>query len=863
MAARREDRFLMRQRGAGARDIQLSFDLDLPGLPRPSRSPLKPQKSAENRAIPQLNPVAALKPQQTPKSTVPKSAASTKRLPTTATKEKPNVPVAHAHGINGKVPPSTAAIPTAQQSKKASAGRKRKVAPTSTENNEEASHVNPPKRRKKSSTGEQSLRTKSKPSRITGNPTSRDTTSLETNTAEVADLNATEQHLEPSKQSFEITDTDRRIQLGDETPEEPKRRKRKPMVQTQRSSKKPKLREQHPYMEKVSATVDGHEEPHSRVNNASTAIETELHVQDVRVKGLGRGKKLIQSSPASEKTQSENTIEKLLGEPPTTKAQDEKPRKRGRKPKVPLEAEPMKDLSKKPALDPASRDSTSDGKLKKRGRKPKATSDGDVELQDGKPVVEAVKAVEELGQVLLTQEVQPQPSESLRTGKRKLDKKGAASQLQKPREQTITSIPIKQPRIVAPIDARVKSTGKVTKTRATRKPKIQSYAEESSILPVIVSTEPDKPTSDKDPPVQAPRKRGRPAKAQAHISETRTPVGTKQEEPQQEKVPKRRGRQKKVPTSNDGAKPGDQYPTDNERAAPAQPSPPIFSPKETDVVPTVHEATTLPPPPGPKKRGRPKKQPPTAPAAENTINSKPNPRQPRAKSKHSTVASKPRPAIIVKVQEDDGDASDDPISELTPLAPRTSRSSSKGADIRMEHHSNLPRLAPEEADLDATSAQNDIRRLQQPTAPPQKRPTLQAPQRSINDSVAPPLSLVEENANHQKLHVPKEQDREAAEAKEQDLNARLEALSASVKKRRVEAARIRKTSGDRMLNIESKEKKVSRGLENFVFSKVGRKAKAKVTAEGEEIDPELQGLFDQVKGISRGGAGGVGVLKIF
>ncbi|MCJ1390607.1 hypothetical protein MMC18_003468 [Xylographa bjoerkii] len=79
MASNREERFLMRQRGAGARQLRNSgFDFDLPGV---SKSPLKPIGSGRTRRTPRSGSQALASTNRTPKVTPVIPPRSSRRTP--------------------------------------------------------------------------------------------------------------------------------------------------------------------------------------------------------------------------------------------------------------------------------------------------------------------------------------------------------------------------------------------------------------------------------------------------------------------------------------------------------------------------------------------------------------------------------------------------------------------------------------------------------------------------------------------------------------------------------------------------------------------------------------------------------------
>ncbi|KAL9576289.1 MAG: hypothetical protein Q9212_007227 [Teloschistes hypoglaucus] len=934
MAARREDRFLMRQRGAGARDIQLSFDLEIPGLPKPSRSPLKPQKSAENRQLPPADLSLSLKPPQTPNGTVSRGLSSFKSL-VTAKKLGSAVPNPDTGGNNHEPSQDNPAVETVQQIKKAKPGRKRKIVPAFAEDNEEISKVNSPRtQNSRLLTGQSPSHTALQIARNTEDPTNFGITGSETVITEVGKRDATElaaeQNLEQLEQTLDITKTKDHVREKQEVPKESKTRKRKPIEQAQRPKKKPKVILPDLQEEETDETAKLKESLPKHSEDVPLAAEAEPSVQEpIKHARPKKGKKLLQTSAVLDQTNGEGAEENLAGQASShltmvPAVPDKQPKKPGRKPKILVDEnmEPVKDTTQDPVLNAVMEASTTEPKPKKRGRKPKnlldermgpaqdsienpildavteaSTTEVRPKKRGRKPKIvpideveppadqhkheEVVNSGETHEEVPLPQKVQPQSSEGLPATKRKAEKKENASRAQKSRKQTVTVPPVVQLPRATDDGAEDGSEKHPVKTKAARKPPCKVLSKETLVPPTTIDTEPCNATSD-EPPEFGDHS----AKTQIFVPKTKR--GDIEKEPEV-KVPKKRGRPKKIQPAENEAKPAEPSPQPQEEIleVPDSPKPdldqdiaaPIEPPNPTEPTPS-----TIPPQPAnepepKKKRGRPKKQPPTA---ENTTDSKsaarPTKTKTKAKPKSSTIPHKSRVAKTFTTvsknarrlrptagsysykdshedeDEDEGNASDDPISEILPVGPP--KTSSDAINEPSE-------LAP------GVELQRQVTQTQHHDTPISNEP--RAPHLPLTEAIATipaAAAAVVAAAVVAAAVAPHPQSR----ARNTELS--LPSNASKEKDRLVEAAaaKIRKGNGDRLLatstttsttnvNVNNNRKKLpttTRGLENFVFSRVGgRKAKAQAKGEGEELDPELQGLFDQVKGISSRGGGGV------
>lgn len=891
----------MRQRGAGARDIQLSFDLELPGAPKSSRSPLKPQKSAENKLLPQLDTLLSLKSHQTPNSILSNAPSSFKNL-STAKNLGPGVPNPNTEDGNPRAPQENSAVELAQQNEKVRPGRKRKIV----EDNGEASKVNPPK----------GQHTTFKGSRTRRHPANVDLTSLDTPTNEAGNLDATkpavEQSLDQPRQSLDTIKMKGHVQGNQEAPKESKTRKRKPIGQTQRPKKKPKLIPPGLQDREVNLTTELKEGLHEQVRDLSTAAETKSSVQEsskhVCVERPKRGKNHLQPSSALEETSVERVKEDVSAQASShltaeLGAPDRQPKKRGRKPKALLDngMEPVKDSTQEPLPGAVTQPSGTDGKPKKRGRKPKIVPKDDVELPADKYIRKVVDSENVHDETLLPQEVQPQPGEGLPATKPQAEKKGIISKARNTRKRIVTVPSLEDLPEGTNDDAEDGSKNDPIEAKAVPKPPRKTFSRETLIPPTTVGVEPGKPSSDGAHEIGSHT-----AKTQVFVPKTkRTPIEKKQEDNQSVKVPKKRGRPKKISPSDGEAKPTDPSPRPQEEIVEetnppktdlnqdaAYTEPPVATESApSNVLPQLgHEPPQAEPK---KKRGRPKKQPSTIPAGASTRDSKSIARQTKIKPKKSSTvpkksrvakastkavpkATKPvRPTSVSDNSNDDeGNASDDLNFELETGGPRTPGSMLNATNESSKHALDVRFQSRRDETVTRTHSDS----AQSQPAQHYDTPMITEPQPAIiTDYAIPPPHLPEEIAPVPAAPVLQppttEQDRGAAQRNKRERATYLETVPASSKEQRPNeaAAKVRKDRGDKMLTAaaetekdkDQKNKVSSRGLENFVFSKVGRKARARVVAAaGEDLDPELQGLFDQVKGISRGGAAsGAGALK--
>ncbi|KAL8721200.1 MAG: hypothetical protein Q9181_007759, partial [Wetmoreana brouardii] len=854
MAANREERFLMRQRGAGTRDIQLSFDLELPGLPKISRSPLKPQRSARSSKFAQIGPLPSLATRQTPKITKTNPTLSSRRTPATARKRQPKAMVTDRVAAEKEI----ALDAPNQRDKETTLTKKRKAAPESMEAIEEISHTSPPrKRRKRRSIGQQSLRTKKKalPASKASLQISRPSLSSEP-LVDQAKVMA-EQPLKVGKEKRDATEVHRNV--GDaiipHVPQPPKRRKRKSIGQIQGPKKrlKPLLQdfeEEKPELAGVdSEAADGQHPQEDLSIDENVTAKPERQKRKRTVQGSKERKEPHEEAPLPAKTESERSL---------------------------ASKQKASTLVKAATISPSKEKPT------KRGRKPRTLSDN-----EAKPVIEYVESVQGVVDPEAAQGEPPSPAttklkpeEKLAPPKRKRKKRISITQDRRSRKKAAASPPAVIVVGHEPIDSDIERTEVATNTKIARKPQGRGRRQKKPLLSLDgIDTASAGPEHNSSKPAQeAPKKRGRPKKSQVSPTEVKTDLaGPNHDEAGPAPTAKKRGRPKKAILSDSEAKPlaATQQPTGAMNQATAskrrQPkaciavtiSPELQSLPEEAKALDAAPNPELPPLPVAKKRGRPKKQLPIPPAVEPsttaTQSSQPKPKpnvsatlpdssiSDASKTSVNPISAINAHSIRTSIsREDDGDVSDDPISESKPLraiSKRTSRNNEMPMKRVIQEH--VPTISQQ---LDVAAREHiDVEPAQRPrkgkrtfeegaveTAPQLLNPDTQLedarPQQPSHNEADDETQTLKNDLRT--LHA--QRAAEIAEQKERDLQSRLESLSASIKKRRTDkpmAANARKLNGDRLLNTDTemtrkeKVKRPGRELEGFLFKRVERKGR--------------------------------------
>ncbi|KAL8739742.1 MAG: hypothetical protein Q9184_008569, partial [Pyrenodesmia sp. 2 TL-2023] len=171
----REERFLERQRGAGARNINLAFDLELPGITRVSKTPLKPQKSGRSKKTPQAEALPPRSTRKTPKPTRVVPALPAGRTPATARRRttKAKATARTASEIETVAPGQ--ASEAVERTTGGASTKKRKALDEIPEIEAASS---PKKRKKRKSIGQQTLKRKPRAPLKPKNPTALPNTAL-------------------------------------------------------------------------------------------------------------------------------------------------------------------------------------------------------------------------------------------------------------------------------------------------------------------------------------------------------------------------------------------------------------------------------------------------------------------------------------------------------------------------------------------------------------------------------------------------------------------------------------------------------------------------------------------------------------
>ncbi|KAL9591412.1 MAG: hypothetical protein Q9179_007749, partial [Wetmoreana sp. 5 TL-2023] len=812
--------------GAGTRDIQLFFDLELPGLPKVSRSPFKSQKSARFSKFAQPGPIPSLATRRTPKVTKTNPTVSSRRTPATARERQTKAMVTDRVAADKEV----VLDPSTQRDKEATLTKKRKVAPEFMEGIEEVLHTSAPrKRRKRKSIGQQSLRTK-----FRAYPASK--TSLENSTSCLSSAKIekslmdqakvlAEEPLEVGKEKPDATEM--RIDAGDavvsHVPKPPKRRKRKSIGQIQRSKKRLKPLRQDFKEENVEVAgvdfeaADGRHPRDALSMNENAAAKPERQKRKHLVQGSEEGKEPPEEAPLPTTTEPEET-------PASTQ-----------------KASPLVKTAKT---------SPSKGKPRKRGRKPRTLSDN-----EAKPVTEYVEPAQGVVDPEATQAeppspdtTKPKPEKYLAPPKQKRKKRISITQDRRSRKKAAVSPPAVVVVSYEPIDSDVERTGVATKTKIARKPQGRGRRRQK---PPIFSDEVDTasagPEHDSSKPAQeAPKKPGCPKKSEVSPTEIKADyAGPDHDEARPAPTAKKRGRPKKATLLDSEAKPleATQQPTGvvdqgvvSRRRQPmaciaVTISPELHSLPEGAKTLDVAPNPDLPPPPVVKKRGRPKKQlpiPPTIePSTKVTQCSRPEPKHNASikppelstsdvskTSGHSIPATSAHSLQASISREDDGDVSDDPISESKPLR-ATSKRTSQYNEMPMKRvtQEHEPKISQQ---LDVAAREHiDIKPVQRP------RKVLEEDALETASQLSNPETPLEDARQQQPSHNEVDDETQAlkndlrtlhaqraaeiAEQKERDLQSRLESLSASIKKRRTDAttaANAKKLNGDRLLTAD-------------------------------------------------------------
>lgn len=836
----------MRQRGAGTRDIVLAFNLELPGLPPVSKTPLRPQKSVRSRkdALPELQPLQSTR--KTPKAATVNAPLFSKSTPKTTRPRKIKALAGEVTIGDAVVPDNVLHDDEVVLTKK----RKRKA----TEDVIETPAIAPPKKqRKRGSIGQETSKKKARLSLASSGPPNLRKATTRSKQARHVDANIDEdataqqdvatQELPSSKPVLDVQE-----QEEEKRPisEKPRRRKRKSIGQTQRRKAKPV---------NISLTIPLDKSDPGEEAQASTKVEEPMESAAIETRTKvkpQRKRKAIAQSPKKRKKISPPK------KSPSKSGEVEERRRSSRE-------EPGKDLSLAVA--------TIEEKPVKQGRKPKAIEQASLKTAEiVSEITSKIPEPKEASAKISLAEAQAQAEPDCQVPNRRGRKRKSIGQVQRPRKKRKTEAEREVPPDAENTGAKVEPIIQASEVKIAsgtkRKRPVKKHPESFA----AISENQQEPAHDNLLTPQAPKKRGRPKKAAISV-DVELPVIAKAGQycAQQADV--------EMPPKNLRRK---------RRAAPVPSHEPVSK-----------QEPTLQPPLNVKKRGRPRKQDLKTSTVEHDIGTL-EPHSSSAKSTRSNIrvknslaemhkpptSSLPQKPIkvasaITHIIHDEDD--DDPLSDLAPLHTKTRPTTKRTAVPKpgrkhIDPGSNLsstalintnkspspnPKQKPIPTSDHSAPAQHahDNKPSEQPAHTTTATTTTDALITHIHTSREEELAL---RADLQELHA--QQAHELAEQKQRDLAARLESLSRSVKKRKMESRMKGMSDRDRDGAREKKgeERRVGRGLENFVFRTAGKGKRKVVDGGGEDdIDPELQALLSRVKGVSAGGVGGAGLMGVF
>lgn len=971
----------MRQRGAGTRDINLTFDLQLPGVPTISRSPLRPQKSA--RSQPEYPNLKVTR--QTPKSKKAISKHVSKRTPATANNATPRTAVRNVERQDASKQVRVPEPP--QRVSPGVSAQKRKVDLYLAEGTMEGAELPPTKRRKKrKSIGQYPIRKKSTGAPLPKKPDQDSKQRDKTKKVEEVPPETMELVPERIPQASEISSEHKTMQDQMEALEVAqltngsKRRKRKSIGQVQRPKKTPKLARQ--------AMV------HARAND----VEQQLIPAVVDAS-------LEERPQTSEIPKPQRRTRKTLME---TSTRHKSPMQRMPSPQSVTRISDA--VRREPTPDRSIGNNVAAGQPKKRGRKPNATVKDTT--NNPREVTNLPMAVLELpteeGEPPLLGEVEAKADEASTVLKKTRKKRKPISQTQKVKKKpAIRPLRAIDPKLTLVSDEAAKNR----RTEAGRSPPI-SQDRPHPESPQELSPELDRaqviPDHKSSVPAPAPNKRGRPKKAQAapltHPPKTAsaeikpeyevpmpavaakkrgrpkqadaTPqeppsaiepalsaklrgrsrkaqipqaveiaeIEKKDDEAEPAKAPpKRRGRTQRMPSANETMSLEACQPVNREDAVPAQPrsraakkaSKMAVQENGREALPEMPEVPDAPnaepehrvlSPIPVKKRGRPKKQAATPLVAEDAARKNPASQLRTSRYQSSVALAKRAPANVSRSRAKhftalpvEEDIDEDPLSECTPLQ---LKHEAKADPVQSRFHlvpkgTSLPSHKSETTVNDDSDLHEEVPALKlterrakapakEPAGPREPEKEVAAPHRlarpspqqqqgtpslESQDSSPPPLqhhdhhnqhrrtadleshieqSLLEENALKADLReLQAQRALEIVEQEERDRDVRLERLSAGVMMTKKKKQQQQQQADDVpqhqvheeepvLLGVKKKKKKNARGLEHLFRTTVSGARKG----SGGDIDPDLQGILDQVKGVARGRSGGI-MTKIF
>ncbi|KAL8910667.1 MAG: hypothetical protein Q9171_004042 [Xanthocarpia ochracea] len=888
MAASRDERFLMRQRGAGTRDINLTFDLQLPPI---LSSPLKSHRSGGSVKLLQSAILSPRVTYKTPSRTGAIQKPASKHTPETAKRATHQIVVDGELDRRFELPKNATAPDISPRDSERVPTKKRKNGPNTLEGVAEAAEMPPVKRRRRrKSIAQGSIRKRPRAPALAKEIDQSSKGSIKPIRDEVVPSEVTQPATETTDKASDIPsepelvrDTVEDLNVAQKA-KQPKRRKRKSIGQ-QRPKKKPKLKDE----SAVQAELDD--------------IDQQL-VPVVANDAIGNGLQIVEKPKPQRRKRNAITETSNRREQPSRVV-----------PLPPTVALKLKFSSVEPTPDRADSNNVAADQPKKRGRKPRTVVSGAAETSKkvlSRPsTVPGVQASQDEPPPLRT-ELEPQADKASTVPKQRRKKRKSICQRPIYRKRPAT-----KPRGGPDLDLNL-ADGKTAKTRraaaaiSSSNPLSRSFPEKSQLLPTQVESTQLEPEHDDAVQAPAPKKRGRPRKVHAapqaaEIAKTREKeVNTKGAEgPEKRKEPR-----PKIARANETTPSKASQPT-NDKIVPAQPprgrtkkiTEEVAQDNSTEALPEISYAPItepghrLPSPVLVKKRGRPKKQVANAPVAEKAPRENSTSQLRRTKTRSEDAPSEVPPDVIPSLQTkpltaltlpDVEDVDQDPLSECTPLQPPHQlkfKPVKPRTQIRPQVTSHPPNkhenTVSDRSDLNEPPVLKVTKRrakaLDKESAPPMKHkvltthaltrqsqgiPDLELPSYSplqhqenrtdfeshIQQSSSEENALPTDQEDQEELQVQRAQ--EIAEQKERDLNVQLERLSASVKKRKQQQQAFASNKND-SLNISHDKatlgvKKKARGLENLFRTVSGTKKR-----NGGEIDPDLQGILDQVKGVGR------------
>lgn len=962
----------MRQRGAGTRDINLTFDLQLPGVPPVPRSPSRPR----NYVRPQPDLPNSRATRQTPKlaKATPKLVA--KRTPAKANSLNPAIVSGDKNVERPKISKHILDPEPLGDISRGVSAQKRKAGLSLPEGSTQDAAVPPTKSRKKrKSIGQDSLRKKTRaPPRAQQQNDQKSKIKTKFKKSAAVYDEPTKVAAEPKSHvtdmlaESDISQNPAAISKMAQVAKEPKRRKRKSIGQIQKPRKRPKCTEK----TAIHATPDDKE--HQQI----AVLADDLDVGEPQIVEEPKSQRRKRNAPT-------NLLDVLRSEPVPAQSVVEMPtaepaKRRGRKPNPAVNmAEPPEGSSNLPMTVPEMYPSRGDEpssqpegieskaveastvlKQARKKRKPIGQTqrtkknpstrplraiDPNLNLASGNtvkirstgtaipsPTLQDV-SLSENGQILPPKRDQVQLDQDKKSAapapaarKRGRPRKAEATQglltiNNAAQDEPKYEIPMSDPAIVK--HGRPKKSQEAAQEHPTKSEPVYGKPNDETAMsaPAIkkrgrpkkgqtvsrerrmeIESAQSRPQNDNFAPASAVEELDRPKEAQlalqaAEIDE----LDNTHEEAEPPKAPKnRRVPTKKMVSTCETQPPEASQPTDidfvltqprKRRAKNAVP--PIAqdnsrkAPPEALDISTAEQHNNVLSPAPVKKRGRPKKQATDPPVVADAVRKPSTFKLRKTKHEANDAPSTLSPAIVSKTRDRPttalavpDDVDDDPLSECTPLIePVKLRKRT-----RRQVSPNLPKKYE-----DTVSNQSD------PNEPPVLKVTKRHPKARVKESVSrepdaevvthalerqsqpspksrfsdrsppshPPAkrtadleshieqSLLEENALKADLEeLQAQRAQEIAEQKERDLNMHLERLSTSAKAQKKQglASIDRELAGVHYDEPPLRVKKRARGFDNLFRTVSGTRK-----GSGGDIDPDLQGILDQVKGVTREG----------